>query len=209
MNLKYFKAPISETSFESNNDIKPCSICNKNISHRIELDDSIEIIHQTSKTLEIVCLDCLTERKYGFEHEVEGGYLTKQGVVLKSKKYEYLKNSTDYSSVLQPKEQLLMTIEKSKLDTLTHTPPFDAYQGAIWLTHCNDFMKFIGNWDHTNFIKHSPNNNPKEFFNDIVDNWNGDDFYDEQFGPDKSEYAESVFYAFECLHCKKQRGYVE
>ncbi len=209
MNLKYFNAPISETPFELSNDIGSCSICKKNNSLRLELDGSIEIIPQTSELIEIVCIECLNEQKYGFEHQVEGGFLTKEGVLIKSKKYEYLKNNTDYFSVLQPKEQKLLAIEKSKLEDLIHTPPFNAFQGAIWLIHCNDFMKFIGNWEHDDFVKHSPNNNPKEFFNEIVDNWNGDDFYDEQFGTNKSEYAESIFYAFECLHCKQKRGYVE
>lgn len=209
MNLKYFNAPISETPFELRNEIGACSICNKNKSHRLELDNSIEIISNTSEIINTVCIDCLTEQKYGFEHQVEGGFLTKEGILIESEKYEYLKNSSDYSSVLQPKEQQLLAIEKSKVDDLIYTPPFNAFQGAIWLIHCNDFMKFIGTWEHNDFVKQSPNKNPKNFFNEIVDNWNGDDFYDEQFGINKSEYAESIFYAFECLHCKQKRGYVE
>ncbi|WP_298956315.1 CbrC family protein [uncultured Nonlabens sp.] len=209
LNLDYFNSSIWDSPFELNNDIAPCSICKKDTSHRLELDGSIEIIYKGIEVIETVCLNCLSERKYGFEHQVEGGFLTKDGILTESEKYKFLKNSDDYSLLLQPKEEQLLTIEKSKMDNLIHTPPFNAYQGARWLIHCNDFMKFIGTWEHDDFVKHSPNNNAKIFFNEIVDNWNGDDFYDKQFGPNKSKYAESAFYAFECLHCKQQRGYVE
>lgn len=209
LDLRYFNAPISETPFELSSDIPHCSICKKDSSPRLQLNGSIEIIYEGSEAIETVCLDCLNDRKYGFEHQVEGGFLTKDGILTESEKYEYLKNSDDYSLILEPKEQNLLKIEQAKVDDLAHTAPFNAFQGALWLVHCNDFMKFIGTWQHDDFVQHAPNGDPKEFFDDIVDNWNGDDFYDKQFGPNKSEHAGSVFYAFECLHCKQHRGYVE
>jgi|GEM_PF-5718420 len=209
LNSDYFNAPISETPLVLNNETAACSFCKKNTSHRLELDDSIQIIHKETDVIKTVCLDCLKNKKYGFEHQVEGGYLTKNGIITESEKYNYLKNSDEYSTVLKPKEDQLLAIDKSKIANLIHTPPFNAYQGAIWLIHCNDFMKFIGTWQHDHFVKQAPNGNAKEYFNEIVDNWNGDDFYDKQLGPNKSEYAESVFYAFECLHCNQKRGYVE
>lgn len=70
-------------------------------------------------------------------------------------------------------------------------------------------MSYIGTWDHDDFTQKSPNGNAKEYFDQIVDNWNGDDFYNSQLGPNKSEYSESTFYAFECRCCKTHRGYVE
>jgi uncharacterized protein CbrC (UPF0167 family) len=156
-----------------------------------------------------VCLACLLEKRYAFEQRVEGGYLTKDGVMTESDKYPYLKTSSDYAEVLLPKEEKLISMEVSKIKDLMHTPPFRAWQGATWLIHCNDFMTYIGTWNHDDFIQKSSDGNAKDYFDRIVDNWNGDDFYDKQFGPDKSDHAESIFYAFECQHCKTYRGYVE
>ncbi|WP_103072553.1 CbrC family protein [Aquimarina sediminis] len=209
INQKYFKASIEETPFESNQNNKACSFCRHTKSPSIQLDDSLTIISRDANKAEIVCLQCFYEKKYSFEQQAEGGYLTKDGILLDSEKYNYLKDSHDYDTDLLPKEKQLLSIEKSKIQELQHTPPFNAWQGAIWLVHCNDFMTFIGTWEHKDFVNNSPNNDPSAFFDNICDNWNGDDFYDNQFGPNKSEYAESTFYAFECMHCKKKRGYVD
>ena len=208
LDLKYLKVELDQTPFELNSQHN-CFFCGTQESPQIELDESYAIIHQHSERIESACLRCLLEKKYAFEQQVEGGLLNKDGIFLESEKYPYLKDSIDYSENLLPKEKRLLAIKESNIKELMHSPPFSTYHGAVWLTHCNDFMIYIGNWKHENFVAKSPNGNGKEYFDEILDNYNGDDFYEKQFSPTKSEHAQSLFYAFECSTCKIHRGYVE
>jgi len=207
--LKYFKASREESIFDEDEKYGLCFFCKTDEFPQVELDESVEIITESKEEIEIVCLDCLLKEKYAFKQIVEGGFLTKDGIVKESDKYEYLKDDSNYLTDLLPLENQLLNMDKLKIKNLTHTPPFRTWQDATWLVHCKDFMTFIGTWEHEDFVKNSPDGNAKEFFDDILDNWNGDDFYDKQFGPDKSEYAESTFYAFQCQGCKKYRGFVD
>ncbi|OJJ16442.1 hypothetical protein BKI52_34720 [marine bacterium AO1-C] len=207
INLKYFRSTTDESYFEPASNDTCCSFCNQNDSPIIELDDTLSIITTSSESLTNVCLNCLYEKKYAFEQQAEGGYLIKDSILTESEKYPYLKKSSDYASDLLPKEQALLAMDKSKIDELKRTPPFRAWQGAIWLVHCNDFMTFVGTWEHEDFIKHSPDGKAQKFFEEICDN--GDDLYESQFGPQKSAHAECTFYAFECIHCKQYRGYID
>ena len=208
VNFKYLNAQLDQTPFEHNSK-RNCSFCGTQDSPQLELDASYTIITEHSEPIESACINCLIEKKYAFEHQVEGGFLTKEGILLESEKFPYLKDSSDYSENLLPKETRLVAIETSNVQDLMSTPPFSAYQGAVWLTHCNDFMTFIGNWEHNDFVAKSPDGNAQNYFDEILDNYNGDDFYEKQFSPTKSEYAQSIFYAFECSTCKIHRGYVE
>ncbi|WP_130735742.1 CbrC family protein [Flavobacterium sp. J27] len=210
INLKYFKSSLYESVFEYYSNGETCHFCKRTSEPLVKVDETIEIVtKQKEEGLEYVCLGCLLDRKYAFVQEVEGGYLTEEGIVTSSTKYKSLQDSIDYHTNLLPKEENLLAIEKSKIDELMHTPPFRAWQGAVWLTHCNDFMTFVDIWEHEDFVAKSPDGNAEKFFDEILDNWQEDDFYKEQFSPEKSDYAESVFYAFECSHCKKYRGYVD
>jgi uncharacterized protein CbrC (UPF0167 family) len=208
INLKYFESFIEESVFESHDEDENCFFCGKTNSPIAELDGSLTIVaNENIDNIKKVCLKCLLEKKYAFEQEVEGGFLTKEGLLLESDKYPYLKESSDYTSDVLPKEQLLISMDASKIRELMHTPPYSAWQGAKWLIHCNDFMKFIGTWVHEDFVKHASDGDAKSFFDQICDN--GEDLYDSQFGLDKSAYAESTFYAFECPVCKEKRGYID
>lgn len=130
MHLTYFKSDITNTPFEqlSNN---TCLICGNNEFPQLLLDGSINIVAHDYEHGATVCLQCLFKEKYAFEHAVEGGYLTKNGIVTESEKYPYIKESCDYREVLWPKEERLLMIDASKTKELMHTPPFRAWQGAI------------------------------------------------------------------------------
>ncbi|WP_445456713.1 CbrC family protein [Flavobacterium sp. HNIBRBA15423] len=206
LDLKYIRIPFDQIPFELNSE-NTCFFCGKQDSP--QLHDAYTIIAQDSENAESVCLKCLLEKKYAIEHKVEGGFLKKEGILLESEKDPDIKNSYCYAEYILPIEKQLMAIDESKRQELMHTPPFSTFHGAVWLIHCNDFMTYIGNWEHEDFVEKSPNGNAQEYFDRILDNYNGDDFYEEQFSPNKLEYAESLFYAFECQHCKIHRGYVE
>ena len=204
--LKYFKSRLGESNYEIPNEGMNCIICGEISSPVMEVDESLNIVSTIVELPiqgETVCLKCLYERKYSFEQQVEGGYLTKNGILTESEKYPSRYSDSD----ILAKEKQLRNIEKSKIEELMHTPQFRAWQGAVWLVHCNDFMTFIGTWQHNDFVKHSPDGKAKEFYDQICDN--GDDLYESQFGPEKSEYAGCTFYAFECLHCGTHRGYID
>jgi uncharacterized protein CbrC (UPF0167 family) len=204
----YMKCTIDETYYEENVNENRCFFCGSSNSPVAETE-SFQIIADNSDQVTHVCLSCLFEKKYAIEKHVEGGYLTGDGILLESDKYEYEKKASDYAANLQKKEEILKNLDDSKITELLHTPAFRAWQGDIWLVHCNDFMTFIGTWYHDDFVKNSPDGDAKKFFDTINDNYNGDDFYDKQFGPNKSEYAEASFYAFQCLHCREFRGYCD
>lgn len=217
LDLNYFKAPIADSYYEKYEACK-CSICGARDTLLHKADASIELIHNEDISPQYLCIECLRNKKYAFAQEVEGGFITKDGIVTQSEKYKYLKSSSTYTTETLPLEEKLLTIDKNKIEDLKYTPPFRAWQGAYWLTCCADFMTFIGTWVHDDFVKFSPDGNAKKFFQKICDkadeliydgDKSGDGFYDAEFGPDCSEFAESTFYAFQCPHCKKYRGYVD
>jgi uncharacterized protein CbrC (UPF0167 family) len=206
INFKYFESQLEESVFDFND--QECFFCGKTNAPKAELDGSLNVISEAKlNDAEYVCLECLRKKQYAFEQEVEGGFLTKEGVLLESDKYEYLKSSSHYESEIIPREKQLLAMDVSKLQELMLTPPFRAWQGAKWLVHCNDFMKFIGTWQHEDFEKEAPDGNPENYFDQIC--MNGDGLYQDQFGPHKSKYAECTFYAFECIVCKAKRGYID
>ncbi|MHA7056168.1 hypothetical protein ACWGOQ_0003040 [Aquimarina sp. M1] len=56
-------------------------------------------------------------------------------------------------------------------------------------------MKFIGTWEHQDFVKQEADTEANSFYYQIC-LYEGDDLYHTQFGPDKSTYAECTFYDF-------------
>ncbi len=218
LKFRYFRALAEETDFEPAREGETCMLCKEEVSYLYTVDGGLAIISGHIKKWDTVCLSCLKRWSYAFEHQVEGGYITKNGIITESEKYPYLKETPSYTKVLLPLEEQLLSMEDHKINGLKHTPPFRAWQGAVWLTCCNDFMTFIGTWHHEDFVEHAPDGDAKKLFNKICNDAGaliydgdktGDRFYDEEFGPDCSEYAQSTFYAFECQHCHKLRGYVD
>ncbi|WP_064966192.1 CbrC family protein [Tenacibaculum ovolyticum] len=210
IHFKYFESPIEESIFDTNDEKHNCSFCEKSDFPIAELDDSITIIaNENIDNVENVCLKCLQDKKYGFVQEIEHDALvTKEGMIIKADHSSHTKESTYYTSYILPIEKQLDAIDKSKSLELIHTPPFRAWQGAKWLVHCNDFMKYIGTWQHEDFLKNAPDSNAEDYYENIC-LYGGDDLYESQFGPNKSEYANCTFYAFECLTCKEKRGYID
>jgi uncharacterized protein CbrC (UPF0167 family) len=181
--------------------------CGTTSSPVTKIEPNLTII--SSETIEEghnVCLSCLRDKKYGFEYEVEHAFLNKEGIILDDQ--SYAKNSDYYISEILPVQQQLLAMKRSKQLELMHTPPFRAWQGSKWLVHCNDFMKYIGVWSHEDFVHHAPNGNAEDFYGQIY-LYCGDGLYESAFGPNKSEYAECTFYAFECLTCNEKRGYID
>ena len=207
--LKYIETPLEESVYDYSQEDKDCFFCGKTKSPILELDGSLDIISDKNiDDAKTVCLKCLYNKTYGFEQQVEYGLLTEQGLQLESDKNPDSKASDYYKSYISPIENQLLNMESSKFIELRHTPPFRAWQGAKWLVHCNDFMKFIGVWEHEDFVKHAPDNNAKGFYENIC-LYGGDGLYKDQFGPNKSEYASCTFYAFECITCKQKKGYID
>lgn len=209
MDKIYFKADLAESPFEFFNGDELCSFCYTNTSPMLEVDDAYTIISSMEQnSLKYVCIQCLENKKYSFEQESEGGFLTEKGIITISDKYTYEKKSHDYEEVTKPKEQELLSMQSNQIESLMHTPPFNTMQGAVWQQHCKDFMAFIGTWTHEDFNRNSQSGNALEYFMEICSNAD-EELYQNQFSPNKSEYAENVFYAFECQHCKVIRGYVD
>ncbi len=210
LDLPYFQAPLDESIFEKMNKDQAhitCAFCGLHKPRMAELVYSPPLLPEREDLDDEahVCPDCLREKKYGFAQEVEWGVLNENGITPISDIYPYKKDYDSYAE-LEKNEQSMQAIPNDAIEALRHTPPFRAWQGPTWLIHCNDFMTYIGTWDHEDFVRHSPDGDAEALYLAISD---APVEYEEQWGPNKSEYAECSFYAFRCRHCGALRGYVD
>ncbi|MCU0352449.1 MAG: CbrC family protein [Cytophagales bacterium] len=141
-----------------------------------------------------ICLDCLSNTDIKFSHDSECGPVVWENVP---------------STVLADFGNVRDYVAERSIRELLITPAFTSIQGGIWKVHCKDFMVFRGIWIPCDFTANSQNNNGKKLFLEMTDRdchrlWDDCELNDDET---EKSWEHVQFYAFECRHCGKLRGY--
>ena len=169
-----------------------CAICGAFNQPCFSLDYVLtEVFADDMKEGKVGCVKCLREGKFEFWHDTEYGMLDENG----------LKKVYNHNMDNPP------PMEIEKLIELRRTPQIVTWQQELWLTHCNDFMTYIGTWAPSDFSRNSKNGNGRELFLEMTDD-DSNHLWDESLNQDESnlESWHATYYAFECGHCGKLRG---
>ena len=192
MNFRYFLAP--EHLMENLQDSvcwcslcgleKQCFLLNFNnadlfvASSEIDIND-LDLTKKSDPSLRRYgCCDCLRAGRFLFCHEIDIGRVDSNGFT--------------------PDEGQEIKLVAGAVDELLRTPLFYTWQGSWWLTHCNDFMAYLGEWG-------------QEGFNTFAIDGDGQNLFEqtEQLTPGEqwAELRGDGFYIFKCLHCDKMRSF--
>jgi uncharacterized protein CbrC (UPF0167 family) len=185
--FKYFAAPVAEIFRYSDSD--PCVQCGR-VAPATLLKRSKE-----SDPPEFCCLECVAAGRSAIEHETEIGFVDRGGL-----------SSFDFSSLKFVSIELPRGFRKNAIAELMRTPDFVSHQGGTFLTHCNDFMKYLGRWEPEDFAgedgepsRHvylaAADDDPELWDATVSQRQRGEVYLN-------SNWAYGAWcYAFECLHC--------
>ena len=131
---------------------------------------------------------------------LEGVYLEQDGIdsvclsCLDKKKTEvdvpmYIQNRVKKDSV-------------SKIEELKCTPPIPWVQFNDWQVCCDDYMKYLGEWEQEDFITKATDGNGVNLLKELLDDDTLSKVDDINILWNDIGYN-TVAYAFECLHCER------
>lgn len=144
------------------------------------------------------CMDCLQAGAFTFDHDTELGFLEKEGF------------TRDFIQYEAPPPDFV----PDACAELMKTPPFSAWQEALWLVHCKDFMRYKGIWTKADFIAANPQD-PKKVFAEMTHMARytepAEAIWERLIAdPTTSDQRWDIsYYVFECPHCGKKRGYFD
>lgn len=161
------------------------------------------------------CGRCLKQGRFGFSHDTDFGYLTREGLsgwVREGDIYRREDRVVEVSAVgtdggVSPPVAVTRpgdgpTLPAPSVEGLHHTPKFRAWQTPRWLCHCDDFMQYQGPWEPHHFEVHGG----RDFFYDHVD----EDYVPlELFWPEDGNDSDGQCHMFKCLKCGEYRGFLE
>jgi len=168
-----------------------CSICG-NIDHCFELEyTNTNEFSDFEKEGKVGCINCLRKGLFEFWHDTEFGTLDENGL------HRVYKHNNENPPL----------IDKNRLTELRRTPQFITWQQELWLTHCEDFMIYMGTWTPDDFYANSEDSDGRKLFMEMTDvEYNNlwDDCLEN--GQAKLEEWHPTYYVFKCAHCGKLRG---
>lgn len=189
MTYRYFQASSDHMSgFVSPE--KPCDLCGT-VGSCFELwAATCPELPEQARESSVGCVKCLASGRFAFDHNTEIGALD-QAVL-----------EQPYASHRAAPENF----RESALAELRRTPQFHTWQGETWLTHCNDFMAYMGTWQPEDFYKNSPVDDGRSLFFDMTEQ--DTHLWDESVreGEPRLRSWDASYYVFKCLHCEKLRG---
>lgn len=146
---------------------------------------------EKDKESTVGCLECLQTGRFEFWHDTEIGMLDENGLSL----------------IYSHHKPTPASFPLSALTDLRRTPQIVTWQQEIWLTHCNDFMAYIGTWKPATFVMHAPDGNGRALFMEMTDS-DLSHLWDDSLEPGEKYLGNwhATYYAFQCLHCGKLRG---
>jgi len=187
--FKYFGGPQKDMHALSE-DEKKCSLCGA-VGLCFHLEDALCTELQDQKEFAFGCVSCLRKGRFEFWHDTEIGVLDEYGL-----KQVYNHNKP------APAE-----FPASALIELRRTPRLVTWQQELWLTHCNDFMAYVGTWEPKDFYANAPDGDCQALFHDMTDEWY-QHLWEESQKVDTAQLQSwhATYYTFRCLHCRKLRG---
>jgi uncharacterized protein CbrC (UPF0167 family) len=149
------------------------------------------LLTDDDKQTAVGCYSCLRSGRFEFWHDTEIGLLDENGL---SHVYNHNKAVPD-------------GFPTAAMVELRRTPQVVTWQQELWLTHCNDFMQYIGTWEPKDFYANATNGDGRALFFEMTD----DDYrhlWDASLTPGRSRLDSwyATYYTFHCLHCGKLRG---
>lgn len=181
-----FHAPLDDIGICDIDTPQTCYFCSE-----IKLSFDLEFAHvhnieRAETNGKFGCFRCLMENKFQFQHMTELGCLKSES-----------QTTPDIASIEEDSRLLLL-----------NTPTYSTWQDERWLSHCNEFMTFIGEWHPPDFENHAQSISPRELFMQMTigfDQSLWDDVVTNETDIPDDWYA--TFYAFQCSKCNKLRGH--
>jgi hypothetical protein len=168
-----------------------CSLCGK-FGPCFRLEYALcPRLPDAEKEKAVGCYTCLRQGHFEFWHDTEVGELDEQG--LKKVHNDHRPPSA--------------TFRPGALQELRRTPQIVTWQQELWLTHCDDFMAYIGTREPKDFAAHASNGDGRSLFLAMTEPELAH-LWDESLRPGETEPRSwhASYYVFRCLHCGKQRG---
>ena len=168
-----------------------CSLCGRSgRCFRLEYALCTSLAPDTKET-GVGCFDCLREGRFEFWHDTDIGMLDEKGL----------------THVYKHNQEPPPSFPASALMELRRTPQIVTWQQELWLTHCNDFMAYMGTWEPKDFYASAPGGDGRALFLEMTDK-DESHLWDESLrqGATRLESWHATFYVFRCLHCGKLRG---
>jgi uncharacterized protein CbrC (UPF0167 family) len=188
--FRYFRGPTEDMSALIEGDTL-CSLCGQ-LTRCFRLEYALcPSLATEAKEPALGCFECLREGRFEFWHDTEIGVLDENGLT-----HVYKHNQPPPAD-----------FPATALAELRRTPEIVTWQQELWLTHCNDFMAYIGTWEPKDFCINAPGGDGRALFCDMTDKdyrhlWDGS----LRPGATQLESWHATYYAFRCLHCGKLRG---
>jgi uncharacterized protein CbrC (UPF0167 family) len=190
MEFKYFQGPIEDMGDLSREE-KSCVFCSSS-GRGFELQyATCDALTDDQKKQAFGCASCLKKGRFEFWHDTEIGLLDENGL-----RHVYRHNK-------RPPDDF----PPMSLIELRKTPQIVTWQQELWLTHCNDFMAYIGTWEPGDFTTNAPDGDGKSLFLSMTED-GLDHLWDSSVrnGEDRPTSWHATYYVFRCLHCGKLRG---
>jgi uncharacterized protein CbrC (UPF0167 family) len=187
--FKYFQGPPDEMSSRAPGDV-PCHFC-----HQIGEGFDLEYATCASSDRQegkFGCARCLSEGRFEFWHDTDIGVLDKNGL-----SHVYKHNGTPPPN-----------FAPQALTELRRTPRIVTWQQELWLTHCDDFMAYIGTWEPKDFVRNSQSGDGRTLFLRMTRDLELRFLWDQCLEPGEMAPGSwhAVYYAFRCLHCGDLAG---
>lgn len=190
MDFTYFAGPEEDMAGYAG--VRSCSLC-KADGPTFSLDFAIvEGKQQSWDTRGLGCYDCLRSGHFEFWHDTDIGLLDETGLA-----HVYRHNGTPPSG-----------FPSSALVELRRTPQIVTWQQELWLTHCCDFMVYIGTWEPSDFYANAPDGDGRALFLRMTTEAHYPNLWDDVALEDggRLEAWHATYYVFRCLHCHALAG---
>lgn len=177
VNFKYFKADHTEIDFLDEAP-SPCTLC-----------------LQMAPGIPLSCAEWRTFSASGKAHAHGKGCLA-------------CLHTGAFTLAHETEPNTLDLISEECIDELSRTPHFRSWKAAPWLTHCDDYMAYLGVWSESNFNACAPEGKGLQLFQDMTNAEQHSLWLNPAWGRATSLEAQGpTYYAFQCLHCGKLRGF--
>ncbi len=186
--FRYFLGPRSDMSGLARQP-ETCTFCGS-VGDTFELDHAfVPGLSDDERSSKHGCFVCLAAGRFGFDHDTDIGTISGDG--------------------LSPRhEPPPPGFRADALDTLRHTPDVARWQYEPWLTHCDDFMAYLGTWQPSDFVRNAPDGNGRSLFLRMTPDEPERDLWDQcaegAAVPEDGWHAS--YYAYRCLHCGELAG---
>lgn len=190
LDFRYFQGPQEHMSNLASEPVA-CHFCGS-FGDGFELDFSICALSDEEKEGRHGCVRCLSEGRFEFWHDTDIGVLDENGL---KKVYKHNGSApADFS--------------RSALVALRRTPQIVTWQQELWLSHCSDFMVYIGTWGPADFERNAPDGDARALFLRMTRDPGLQFLWDECLVPHEKIPGSwnATYYAFKCSHCGTLAG---